>query len=310
MENIIEIKDKRYPALLKKIKEPPGKLYYKGEWDDIFSAKGGPPPEADAPLEHAYGGENCLAVVGSRRLTSYGRKMTELLVSEIAARGITIVSGFMYGGDEAAHRATVEAGGKTIAVMPCGIDIIHPEYQEELYKKILENKGLIISEFEGNFPPADWTYPRRNRIVAGLSKAILIVEAGLNSGTMITADYAKKFGRKIFAVPGPLTSEVSRGTAKLIKEGAEIVTEAGDVLKYFNVSLIKSSCLAGPSSARVTVQMNELENKIIENLKREPLAADDLARSLKIPVSKISASLSLMQIKGFIQQEDNKYHVS
>ena len=126
----------------------------------------------------------------------------------------------MYGGDEAAHKAAVEAGGRTIAVMPCGIDMIHPEYQEELYNKILENKGLIISEYEGKFPPAIWTYPKRNRIVAGLSKAVLIVEAGLNSGTLITAECAKKFGRKIFAVPGPITSEVSKGTIQLIKEGA------------------------------------------------------------------------------------------
>jgi len=184
-ENIINRQDKRYPELLKKIgKEAPEKLYYKGEW----------------PLDTAQGKDNifdnCLAAVGSRRLTSYGRKITEQLVTEIAAAGVTIVSGFMYGGDEAAHRATIEAGGITIAVMPCGIDMIHPEYQEELYNKILENKGLIVSEFEGKFPPADWTYPRRNRIVAGLSKAVLIVEAGLNSGTLITAELAKKFGFK------------------------------------------------------------------------------------------------------------------
>jgi len=141
MENVITIKDKRYPELLGKIgKDAPEKIYYKGNWDsEIF--------------------KNCLAVVGSRRLTSYGRKITEQLVTEIASAGVTIVSGFMYGGDEAAHKAAAEAGGRTIAVMPCGIDMIHPEYQEELYNKILENKGLIISEYEGKFPPANWTYP-------------------------------------------------------------------------------------------------------------------------------------------------------
>ncbi|MDP2874399.1 MAG: DNA-processing protein DprA [bacterium] len=298
MENIIEIKDKRYPKLLKETKGAPKKLYYKGNWNDIFSAQGGP----------ASGRENCLAVVGSRHLTSYGRRMTELLVSEIAARGITIVSGFMYGGDEAAHQAAVEAGGRTIAVMPCGIDVIHPEYQAELYHKILKSKGLIISEFEGNFPPADWTYPRRNRIVAGLSKAVLIVEAGLNSGTMITAGYAKKFGRKIFAVPGPLTSEVSKGTARLIKEGAEIVTEAGDVLKYFNLGNLGTKFLSNTKELS-SLKMDGLERKIMDNLKREPLETDALARLLKIPVSKISANLSLMQIKGFIKQEGNKYFI-
>ncbi|MBU4351141.1 DNA-processing protein DprA [Candidatus Parcubacteria bacterium] len=296
MENVVELKDKKYPELLKKIKGAPKKLYYKGNWEDIFSAEGGP----------ASGGKNCLAVVGSRRLTSYGRRMTQLLVSEIAASGITIVSGFMYGGDEAAHQATVEVGGRTIAVMPCGIDLIHPEYQEELYQKILDNRGLILSEFEGNFPPALWTYPKRDRIVAGLSQAVLVVEAGLVSGTFITVKHARSFGRKVFAVPGPLTSEVSKGTAQMIKEGAEIVTEAKDVLKYFKLD----SCLAGPSnSIGAMIKMSDQEKKIMENLKREPLEADGLARALSLPVSKISADLSLMQIKGFIKQEGNKYYV-
>jgi len=284
--NIITLRDKNYPALLRKIgKDAPEKIYYKGEWNnEIF--------------------ENCLAVVGSRRLTSYGRKMTEQLVTEIAASGVTIVSGFMYGGDEAAHRAAAEAGGRTIAVMPCGIDMIHPEYQEELYKKILENKGLIISEFEGSFPPANWTYPRRNRIVAGLSKAVLIVEAGLNSGTLITAEYAKKFGRKIFAVPGPLTSEVSKGTAQLIKEGAEVVTEARDILKDYNISLTK------PNLAKPSLKMGGIEQEIINQLQKEPMEADGLARMLGMSVSKIGTTLSLMQLKGFINQEGGKYHLN
>lgn len=322
MGNVIKIQDKRYPELLKKIKDAPKKLYYKGEW----------PFDATQGKDNIF--ENCLAVVGSRHLTSYGRKMTELLVSEIAARGITIVSGFMYGGDEAAHRATLEAGGRTIAVMPCGIDVIHPEYQEDLYNKILENKGLIISEFEGDFPPALWTYPRRNRIVAGLSNAILIVEAGINSGTLITAEYAKSFGRKIFAVPGPLTSEVSRGTAQLLKQGAEIVTEAQDVLKYFSLKGVKQAWLQGAklllgkktdgclikqsltgtvklsNPVGTVMQIGKLEKEIIEHLKIEPLEADALARMLSLSISKISANLSLMQIKGFIKQEGDKYYLN
>ena len=291
MVNVIEIQDKKYPELLKKIKDAPKKLYYKGEFDDdIF--------------------KNCLAVVGSRRLTNYGRRITGQLVSEIAARGITIVSGFMYGGDEAAHRATLEAGGRTIAVMPCGIDVIHPEYQEDLYNKILENKGLIISELEGNFPPADWTYPKRNRIVAGLSKAVLVVEAGLNSGTLITTGFAKSFGRKIFAVPGPLTSEVSRGTAQLIKQGAEIVIEASDILKYFNILTIDSAKTNLTRMNSNLVQLSGLEKEIVEHLKTEPLDADILARILSIPISKVSASLSLMQIRGIIGQEADKYYIN
>ena len=289
MEQVIKIEDEKYPKLLKEIgKDAPKQLYYKGNWGgengDIF--------------------ENCLAVVGSRHLTSYGRKITEQFVTEIAAAGITIVSGFMYGGDEAAHRAAVRVGGKTIAVMPCGIDMIHPEYQEELYNEILENKGLIISEFEGKFPPANWTYPKRNRIVAGLSKAVLIIEAGLNSGSLITADYAKEFGRKIFAVPGQITSEVSKGTAKLIKEGAGVATEAGDILKHYNISLATKPNLAKPS-----LNIGKVEQEIIDQLKREPMEADMLARALGISAAKIGTTLSLMQLKGFIEQEAGKYYV-
>lgn len=286
----IEIKDKEYPKSLKEIgKEAPKKLYYKGEWDkEIF--------------------DNCLAVVGSRHLTNYGRKITEQLVREIASAGITIVSGFMYGGDEAAHKATIEVGGRTIAVMPCGIDIIHPEYQEELYNKILENKGLIISEYEGNFPPAVWTYPKRNRIVAGLSRAVLVIEAGLNSGTLITTEYAKKFNRKIFAVPGPLTSQVSKGTTKLIKEGAEIVTEARDILNYYKIIPSKKSIEVGPQQVFQRVE-NDIEKRIIEHLKNESLEVDVLARFLKLPVSKVGMTLSMMHLKGFIKQEGSKYYV-
>ena len=288
MEQIITIEDEKYPKLLKEVgSQAPKKLYYKGDWDtDIF--------------------ENCLAVVGSRHLTSYGRRITEQFVTEIAASGITIVSGFMYGGDEAAHKATVRVGGRTIAVMPCGIDIIHPAYQKDLYNEILKKKGLIISEYKGKFLPVNWTYVQRNRIVAGLSKAILIVEAGLNSGSLITAGYAKKYGRKIFAVPGQITSQVSQGTIKLIKEGAEVVTEARDILKHYNLpDIIHLGNLAKPS-----LNIGKEEQEIIEQLKREPMEADTIARTLGVSVAKIGTTLSLMQLKGFINQESGKYYIN
>jgi len=302
MEKIIKIEDKKYPKLLKEIgSEAPKKLYYKGEWpaspDERASRGGG---------EDIF--ENCLAVVGSRHLTSYGKKITEQLVTEIAAAGITIVSGFMYGGDEAAHSATVMVGGRTIAVMPCGIDLVHPEYQEKLYNEILKNNGLIISEYAGKFPPALWTYPRRNRIVAGLSKAILVVEAGLNSGSLITAKYAKKYGRKIFSVPGQITSEVSKGTIKLIKEGAQVATEPGDILKYYNFSL--ADLRNTGSYAKPSLVFNKEEQKIIEQLKREPMEVDLLSRNLGISAAKVGTTLSLMQLKGFINQESGKYYVN
>lgn len=276
--------DKEFPVLLKEIKDCPEKLYYKGNWDkEIF--------------------ENCLAVVGSRRMTSYGRRVEEQLVSEIAAAGITIVSGFMYGGDAVAHQAAIKVGGRTIAVMPCGIDIIHPEYQVDLYHSILKNNSLVVSEYEGETAPALWTYPRRNRIIAGLSKALLIIEAGLKSGTLITAEYSKKFKRKIFAVPGPITSSVSLGTAKLLKEAATLVTSAKDILDYygFDAQIPKFEEFASPAQG--------LEKKVIEELKREPLEIDVLVRNLGVSASAIGTLLSLMELKGLIEKQGNRYYL-
>ncbi len=308
MKKVIAIEDKEYPVFLKKINDPPKKLFYKGEWDaKIF--------------------ENCLAVVGSRRMTTHGKRAAELLAGEVAARGITIVSGFMYGVDATAHRAALNANGRTIAVMPCGIDLIHPEYQEELYNDILENNGLIVSEYEGDFQPTLWTYPRRNRIVAGLSKAVLVIEAGIKSGSLITANWAKKFERKIFAVPGPIFSSVSKGTNQLIKDGASIATESKDILDYYRSNFEFSSSLrkqnfsnrfplttpypdsfhlSGPHDLKNL--FSSLENQIIEQLQREPLEIDSLARNLGIPVSQLGTLLSIMQIKGFVSQEGGKYH--
>jgi len=216
--NIVTIQDKNYPKLLKQIgKDAPKQLYYKGKWNkEIFN--------------------HCLAVVGSRRMTIYGRQVAERIVGEVASAGVTIVSGFMYGVDATAHQAALKVGGRTIAVMPCGIDLIHPEYQQDLYAEILNNQGLIVSEYEGSMQPALWTYPRRNRIVAGLCQAALIIEAGEQSGSLITAEFAKKFKRKVFAVPGPITSENSKGISQLLKEGAAAATCAGDILREYGFS--------------------------------------------------------------------------
>jgi len=296
VNNPVEIESIKYPKALKEAlgylvsSLGPKKLYYKGAWnDEIF--------------------ENCLAVVGSRHLTHYGRQATERIVTECAAAGITIVSGFMYGGDEAAHSSAVKAGGKTIAVMPCGIDRIHPESQKKLYKEILDKNGLIISEYPGMDQPQQWTYIQRDRIVAGLCKAVLVTEAALNSGSLITASYAKKFGRKIFAIPGPITSEVSKGTIKLIKEGAEPVTESKDILDFFGLLPARRSFSKGGSSKPISTG-DALQDKIIDQLRREPLKADEMARLFAVPVAQLGTTLSLMQLKGFINLADGKYYLN
>jgi DNA processing protein len=287
MQGVITINDPRYPSLLKQISDPPKQLYYKGEWqDDIF--------------------KNCLAVVGSRRMTTYGKQITEKLVSSIAGNGVTIVSGFMYGIDATGHKTAVDVGGKTIAVMPCGIELVHPENQVKLYDEILENNGLIISEYDGNLLPTNWTYPRRNRIVAGLSKAIMVVEAGERSGSLITANFAKKFKRKIFAVPGPLTSILSKGVMQLIKEGAGVVTCAEDVLEFFGESLTEVRPLP---YGRGRTSMNSLEQQIIQQLQKEPMEIDLLSRFLGVSAAEAGKVLSFMELRGLVFMENGKYYI-
>jgi DNA processing protein len=283
-------KDKNYPSLLKKIgKQAPEQLYYRGEWsNDIF--------------------ENCLAIVGSRRMTSYGRQIAEKIAGEVATAGITIVSGFMYGIDTTAHRAALSVGGKTIAVMPCGVDIIHPAYQQDLYTSILKNKGLILSEYKDGTNPAKWTYPQRNRIVAGLSETTLVVEAGEKSGSLITANWAKKFGRKIFVVPGPITSENNKGIMQLIKEGATPISSAQDIFSYYNVDYTKS--LSFNIKEKTTNKKKGIEVKIIEQLQREAMDIDTMAKFLNIKTAELGTMLSLMHLKGKIKLIGNKYYVS
>ncbi len=298
MENVVYKDDKEYPSLLKKIdKEAPKQIYFKARFQsDIF--------------------KNCLSVVGSRRLTSYGKEAAEQIVSQIAASGITIVSGFMYGGDAAAHQAAVKVGGRTIAVMPCGIDLIHPEHQAELYQEILDNQGLIMSEYKGEMKPALWSYPQRNRIVAGLSQALLVIEAGAKSGTLITANYAKKFKRKIFALPGPITGSVSKGTNLLIKQGASIVTSAQDILDYYSrfgrkhSEIYERFTLKGSdASQKFQGASCEVEKQILELLTREPMTIDELSRDLEISSSELGVKLSLMEMRGMIKLRGGKYFI-
>lgn len=281
----IDIQSNEYPDLLRQINDPPPLIYYKGKWDgDIF--------------------KQTLSVVGSRRMTHYGETIAAKLIRQCAGCGITIVSGFMYGIDATAHEAAVVAGGRTIAVMPCGIERIHPEYQGVLYGKILETSGLIISEYPGDTPPALWTYPRRNRIIAGLSPALLVIEAGLKSGALITSRIAKKYNKKIFAVPGPLTSSVSLGTALLIKQGASIVTGVNDILYDYGKPA------GGELFAKEhTFSLNPRQKSIINFLSVEPLSIDELTRRTKTDPSNIGAEITYLSLKKIINQKEGKYYL-
>lgn len=282
--NTIEIDDINYPSSLKKIKNPPKKLYYRGNFDkNIF--------------------EKCIAVVGSRKNTKYGQSVVETLVPKLVNEKITIVSGFMFGIDSLAHQTCVEYGGKTIAVLGNGLNIIYPSSNDKLYKQILDSGGLIISEYESDFKPVLWSFPQRNRIVAGLANlGILVIEAGEKSGSLITARIGMEERRKIYCVPGPINSNVSFGTNQLIKEGlAKMVTSVEDIIegqkdKHSQMNLFS--------------QMSSDEKNIVGQLGREPMSADELSKSLKIEISSLLTKLSMMEMQGIIEEQGGKYYLT
>jgi DNA processing protein len=284
MAKAIEITNKRYPKLLKQIPGAPSKLYYKGKWDqEIF--------------------KNCLAVVGSRRMTRYGKDCTRAMVTAAVEAGLTIVSGFMYGIDAAAHQAAVDAKGRTIAAMPCGIDLIHPAYQDKLYQEILDNNGLILSEYPAKTEPQNWTYPQRNRIVAGLSQATLVVEAALKSGSLITARLARQYKRRLFAMPGPVNNVTSQGTLKLINDGAQMAVCPQDILTFYGID-------TAAISKKQRDAVSPLEKKIITALVFGPMEIDELILRVKLPINELSATLSLLELNGFIKEYSGKYHLN
>ncbi|MFH1561136.1 MAG: DNA-processing protein DprA [Patescibacteria group bacterium] len=283
----VSLSDKTYPRLLSKIKNPPETLYYLGDWDQkIF--------------------ENCLAVVGTRKITDYGREMVDRLVLPLASAGVTIVSGFMYGVDASAHWACLDSGGRTIAILGCGIDLIRPTIHRDLHQRILQNKGLVISEYQGDHPSFRWTFVRRNRIVSGISKAVLVVEAGEKSGALITAACALEQKRKVLVVPGPVTSSVSRGNFELLKLGATPVSSAEEILLEMGISCVKSKILTRTKPDNLTIE----EQAIFKLLADQRLTIDELARQSAKSSAEIGSCLSMMLMKRLVQERGGKYFVN
>jgi DNA processing protein len=271
----ISIENENYPKRLREIKDPPKILYYLGE---IKSE------------------EDCFAIVGTRKCTNYGKEIAYRIASDLAEAGLTIVSGFAPGIDTMAHRAAIERGKRTIAVLGTGLDekSIYPKSNLKLIDKILENGGVIISEFEPGIHGAKYTFPQRNRIISGLSLGILVVEARIQSGALITANYAQGQGRKVFAVPGSIFSQASKGCHFLIKNGAKLVESAEDILGELG---IRKKELGRREIKGKTPE----ENLILEVLKEGALDIEKIIEKTKLSPSKVASILSILEIEGKIK---------
>lgn len=273
---IINIGDKDYPEPLKSIKNPPKTVYCRGE----LLAK-----------------ENCFAIVGSRLCSPYGKQVASEIAGSLAQAGLTIVSGLAPGIDTSAHWAAVERGKRTIAVLGTGIDnkTIYPKSNLGLAEEILKTGGCLISEYPEGSRGTKFTFPQRNRIISGLSKGILVVEAKEKSGALITAEWARIQGRKIFAVPGLIHSLNSRGCHFLIKKGAKLAESAADILNEF-------SC--GTLDLRIEKKIkgdNTEESSILNALKEEPLDIEKIIERAKLSPQKAASTIAILEINGKIK---------
>lgn len=272
---VIIIKDKNYPKLLSEIPDPPAILYYKGKL-----------PQKDDFL---------VSIVGSRACTSYGRQVAEEIAYNLAQEGLTIVSGLALGIDSIAHKAALDGKGKTIAVLGCGLDIIYPYSHKKLAEEIVEKDGAIISEFPLSMPPLKPNFPMRNRIISGLSKATVVVEAALKSGALITAKSALEQNREVFAVPGSIKNPNCQGTNNLIKMGAHPVTSYEDILLELNIKLTERK-----KTERKKGETEE-ENLLLKILSHEPASIDKLKEVSKLDIAVVNSTLIMLEIKGLIK---------
>jgi len=268
--------DPDYPSRLKEIYDYPPLLYVRGSL---------------LPED-----EWCLAVVGTRRATVYGRQVTEEIVADLSQSKITIVSGLAKGIDSIAHHSALETGGRTIAVFACGLDIVYPSENANLARSIIQ-QGALISEYPLGTRPRAENFPRRNRIMSGLSLGVLVIEAGETSGAIITAHMALEQNREVFAIPGSILSPVSRGTNHLIQEGAKLVRSYTDILEELNLTAV-----ARQMELKEVIPSSETESLLLRQLSVEPTHIDKVCRNSGLPTSTVSSTLAMMELKGLVKQ--------
>lgn len=283
--SFLTLVDKDYPKLLKQIKNPPFVLFYKARPSSLRSVVGGQDP--------------MIGIVGTRKITDYGRQVTEMLTQELVEAGCVIVSGLAMGVDALAHKTTINNGGKTIAVLGCGVDCCYPRENERLYEEIIDSGSVIVSEFGLGVSPTVGSFPSRNRIIAGLSHGVLVTEGAADSGALITAKDAIVAGRKVFAVPGPVTSSLSKGPYDLIKKGAVVVSSANEILEELGLQGARRAT-RDKRVIKVRGDTKE-EQKILDLLAEQNLHFDELVRKTKIDSSQLGTILSMMEMKGMIK---------
>lgn len=278
---IVTFNDKDYPETLRNIDDAPIVLYIKGkmQMEDKFA----------------------IAVVGSRKYSFYGRFTAEKLSSELSSMGFTIVSGMARGIDTLAHTAAIKSGGRSIAVLGSGIDVPYPPENKGLMEKISES-GYVMSEFPPGTQPDRENFPRRNRLISGLSLGVLVVEAASDSGSLITASCAAEQGKEVFAVPGNINSVNSAGTNELIKNGAKLVQNVGDIIEEL-APVLKGFI---KTKEKVRVELSDEERRLCDIMTAEPRHVDMLSRESGMPVSKMLGILLSLELKGVVKQTEGK----
>ncbi len=267
---IIDIENEKYPKILKDIKKPPQKLYVLGN-EDILN-------------------DSSLSIVGSRNASDYGRKIARNFSKSIAMYGINVVSGMAYGIDSEAHLGAIEGHGKTVAVLGSGFNYIFPD--KKVYEKILDNGGAVITEYEPDVKVFSDGFRQRNRIVAGLSLGTLIVEAKEKSGTGITAEFAKKFNRKIFCIPHIIGDKHGIGTNRLLKDGAILVTETIDIIKYYEISNYIEN--------EIKIEIREEYRECYDLIDSNPISANQICKMTGKDVSEVNTILTMLELEGLI----------
>lgn len=280
--SILTFKDEAYPRNLLQIYDPPPILYIRGRLDQ--------------------GDSLAVAIVGSRRGSPYGRAVTKRISKELSSAGVTVVSGMARGIDTFAHLGALEGEGRTIAVLGCGVDIVYPRENKRLMNDIID-RGAVISEFPLSTPPEGKNFPKRNRIISGLSLGVMVVEATADSGSLITASHALEQGREVFAVPGNVGLSTSQGTNKLIKQGAKLVEDEHDILTEIFPQY------EGKTRREEAPVLNEEEQGILQLLSHTPLHIDEISRLSQMEVQRVSITLLGLELKGLISQLGGKMFV-